>query len=179
MKENISNKQILNYASIAGAILGGVSIAYMIVTQQMTKIDSALVITLLTLVLWLAKFMGCIYIMRHFMKKLNRDFSEVVNKDTMRLGLYGALFSALIVDAYSFANLEFINPDFVKEQMNAVYEVYGSLMDSNTMQVMETFENKLPIYSFFSNLIYCFLYGTVLSAILSKNIPSRDPFAEE
>jgi hypothetical protein len=97
----------------------------------------------------------------------------------MRLGLYGALFSALIVAAYSFANLEFINPDFVKEQMNAVYEVYGSLMDSNTMQVMETFENKLPIYSFFSNLIYCFLYGTVLSAILSKNIPSRDPFAEE
>jgi hypothetical protein len=32
--------------------------------------------------------------------------------------------------------------------------------------------------SFFTNLIYCFLFGVVLSAILSRNIPSRNPFAD-
>ena len=40
-------------------------------------------------------------------------------------------------------------------------------------------DNNLPSFSFFVNLIYCWLFGTVLSAILSRNIPSRNPFTDE
>jgi hypothetical protein len=54
----------------------------------------------------------------------------------------------------------------------------SSLMDSNTAEMMEKTFDNLPQYMFFANLIYCFLYGTVLSAILSRNIPSRNPFAD-
>jgi hypothetical protein len=43
---------------------------------------------------------------------------------------------------------------------------------------MEAYIEKLPQITFFSNLIYCTAYGTVLSFILSRNIPSRDPFAD-
>ena len=38
---------------------------------------------------------------------------------------------------------------------------------------------RLPTFSFFVNLFYCWLFGTVLSAILSRNIPSRNPFTDE
>ena len=44
---------------------------------------------------------------------------------------------------------------------------------------MDTVESIMPQVMFFSNLVYCFLYGTVLSAVLSRNIPPRDPFARE
>ena len=35
-----------------------------------------------------------------------------------------------------------------------------------------------PQTSFISTLGYCYLYGTALSAILSRYIPKTDPFAD-
>jgi hypothetical protein len=52
------------------------------------------------------------------------------------------------------------------------------MMDSNTLNAVDSFMENLPQLTFFSNLIYCFLFGTVLTAILSRNIPSKDPFAD-
>ena len=43
---------------------------------------------------------------------------------------------------------------------------------------MDTYMENLPQITFISNLIYCFLYGMILSFILSRNIPSKDPFAD-
>ena len=37
---------------------------------------------------------------------------------------------------------------------------------------------NMPQITFFSNLIYCFFFGTILSFILSRNVPSRNPFAD-
>ena len=52
------------------------------------------------------------------------------------------------------------------------------MFDSNTLSVMEETLQNLPAITFVSNLIYCFLYGTILSAILSRSIPQPDPFAD-
>ena len=54
----------------------------------------------------------------------------------------------------------------------------GWLAGNTISELMETYMEKLPQITFFSNLIYCTAYGTVLSFILSRNIPSRDPFAD-
>ena len=56
-------------------------------------------------------------------------------------------------------------------------QMYSSMMDSNSMAMLEKMEDSYPQILFFSNLIYCFIYGTVLSAILSRSIPKNDPFA--
>ena len=45
------------------------------------------------------------------------------------------------------------------------------------MSQMDKMMGKMPQITFFSNLIYCFIFGTILSLILSRNIPSKDPFA--
>ena len=62
--------------------------------------------------------------------------------------------------------------------MNAVMQELAPMMDSNTQGVVEKYLENLPQITFFSNLIYCFLYGMVLSFILSRNIPKNDPFAD-
>ena len=62
--------------------------------------------------------------------------------------------------------------------MDTVMQAYAQFMDSNSLSQMDKMLAKMPQITFFSNLIYCFIYGTVLSAILSRNIPSRDPFAD-
>ena len=38
---------------------------------------------------------------------------------------------------------------------------------------------KLPNVMFFVNLFWCWLFGTVLAAIFSRNIPPRNPFIDE
>ena len=62
--------------------------------------------------------------------------------------------------------------------MDTVMQAYAQILDSNTLSQMDKMLGKMPQITFFSNLIYCFIFGTVLSAILSRNIPSKDPFAD-
>ena len=86
--------------------------------------------------------------------------------------------SALAYAAASIANVAFISPDLFTEQMDLVMQQMAPMMDSNTQSMLEKYFEVLPQITFVSNLIYCFIYGTVLSFILSRNIPSTDPFAD-
>ena len=62
--------------------------------------------------------------------------------------------------------------------MNMLMEQMAPMMDSNTMEQMDKMMGNMPQITFFSNLIYCFFFGTILSFILSRNVPSRNPFAD-
>ena len=177
MNQDLTTRTIWSKAGISGIALGAVSGAFMFIGQATGSIGSPVVSTLLSLLLWLAKFAGCIWLMMFFMKKLCSEFGEATNTDTFKFGMATALLSALIYSAISLANILFISPDLFSEQMSAAIQTYSSMLDSNSMAMLEKMEDSYPQISFFSNLIYCFLYGTVLSAILSRNIPARDPFA--
>ena len=52
------------------------------------------------------------------------------------------------------------------------------VMDSNARNQMDDIVAKLPQITFFSNFFYCIIYGSVLSFILSRNIPNKNPFAD-
>ena len=164
-------------AAKAGLVLGMISSAYMFLTQFMAGATGFLM-TILSFVLWAAKFGGCIWLMSFFMKKFAAEHPEVDNKATFNLGMATALLSALIYSAAAFANIAFISGDAMVEQMNQMMQQMGSMMDSNSKSLMERYMEILPQITFFSNLLYCFVFGTVLSYILSRNIPSRDPFAD-
>jgi ABC-type phosphate/phosphonate transport system permease subunit len=116
--------------------------------------------------------------MKFFMKQFTAENEEATNSNTFRLGMAMAILSALVYSAFAFANVAFISPDLFTEQMDAMMQQMAPMMDSNTMSVMETYMENLAQITFFTNLIYCFIYGTVLSFILSRNIPSKNPFAE-
>ncbi len=168
-----------NEAGKAGLALGAVSAVYMFATQFMGNGGMpAFVTVLLTGLLWVGKFGGCIWLMMFFMKKFATENQGVDNKDTRRFGIIAALLSAIVYSAISFANVAFISADMYSEQMNTLMQQLAPMMDSNTMSEIDKTMANLPQYTFFSNLIYCFIYGAILSAILSKNIPSRDPFAD-
>ena len=176
MEQNLIRKDMWNTAAKAGLVLGAVSSAYMFITQLMAG-STGFLITILSFLLWAAKFGGCIWLMSFFMKKHVAAHPEVDNKGTFSLGMATALLSALVYSAAAFANIAFISGDAIAEQVNLTMHQMGSMMDSNSIALMETYMEKLPQITFFSNLIYCFVFGTVLSYILSRNIPSRDPFA--
>ena len=97
--EKINNSIIRNEAGKDGLILGLVTILFMLASQFAGKIDSPALTGVLGFFLWLAKFLGCIFLMRFFMKKLVAGYDGVIGADTFRLGVWIALFSALILSA--------------------------------------------------------------------------------
>lgn len=177
MEQNIVRKEMWNIAAHAGLVLGSISIAYMFITQWIAGTPSFINVAL-NMLLWAAKSIGCIWMMMHFMKKYVAGHPKAENRDTFNLGMATALLSALVYSAAVFANVAFISEGAIIEQMNLYIQNSTPVLDSNSLAMMETFMQKLPQITFFSNLIYCTAFGTVLSFILSRNIPSRDPFAE-
>lgn len=178
MENSITRRIIWDRASKAGLAFGAISIAYMLINSIMPTTESVgigVLISLIGVILWAAKFFGCIWLMKFFMKKLALDHPDASNADTFRFGVATALLSALIIAAFYLLYTTVINPDFYVEALDSVKEAYAGIMPAESIEQLDNI--NFASIGFFSQLIYCFLYGTVLSAILSRSIPSRDPFA--
>ncbi|MBR1872362.1 MAG: DUF4199 domain-containing protein [Bacteroidales bacterium] len=180
MAESLENGTIWNESAVAGLVLGGFTIVVTLVSSLSAKIGGgamlAFLSTVLSFLLWALRFAGCILLVRYFMKRLAEKYPSADNRDTRKLGNRMALLSAVIVAAYSLASMTFIDPESLSTAVQTALSSMPTGLDSNTMSAMEKVMDKLPVISFFSTFIYCWLYGTVLSAILSSNIPSRNPF---
>lgn len=185
METAIDRKTIWNEGARAGLVFGAIAIAYSVITIFTGKLNGsgaagvAFLITLMNLILWLGKFLGCIFLMKALMRNLTARYSGVTNQDTFRYGVVTALLSALLYSAFSLALALFIKPDLLTEAFDTAVSSYSSMMDSNALDSIDKIRDSLPQIIFFTNLIYCFLFGTVLSAILSRNIPSRNPFVDD
>lgn len=174
----MNSKIIWNTACIAGLALGAVSTVCMFVGQYLsTQQLSAGANSFLGLILWLVETVGCIWLMGFFMKKMVRENNDVTNSQTFRMGLATALLSGLLFAAANFANIAFISADYYTKTIDAILQQMSSTMDSNSLAAADAVLNYLPQISFFGTLIQCVIFGTIVAAILSRSIPSKDPFA--
>lgn len=175
--EKLERNTLLNKASIAGAIFGLISGSYIFINYAIAGMGG-MALGIISTLLWLAKFIGCILLMRFFMKKLVDEFSDVKNSDTLKFGLLTALFSAIITAAAGYVATAYVFPDLMNEQIDQMYQIYGKYLDSNSMSMVDSMMESYPTITFFSQLIWCFIYGAVLSFILSGKIPAQDPFKD-
>ena len=179
--EEVTRKELWDKAGVAGLALGLVSTAYMFVSlllvKPTTQAGLSVLMSLLSLVIWAAKFVGCILLMKFFLKKFCDTHPASTNSTIFKYGMIIALLSALIYSGIYLAYYSLIAPDALSETLDTAIASYSSMMDSNSLQMLDSLKENYVTISFFSNLIYCFIFGTVLSAILSRNIPSKNPFA--
>lgn len=184
MNENtIERKSLWNEAAKSGLVLGGVSVAYMLLTSLLGKLQEAGGVlsalgNVTGIALWVAKLIVCIYLMKFFMRRFASGNEGVTNGDTFRFGTATALLSALIFSAFSLAWALFFQPDMYADSLELAKETYSSMLSADQLSAMDELVPKLPTWSFFINLFWCWLFGTVLSAIFSRNIPPRNPFAD-
>ena len=180
MEETINNRIIWSAASVAGLAFAAITILCGQLQKGIAALElSTFVAGLLYSIVWIAEFAGCIYLMIFLMRKLVRDYEGVTGADTNRYGRRIALFSAIVIATVNYLILYFTPADKLQEMTDTVLATYSSFLDANSQAMMEEMLPNLPAITFFSNLIYCFLYGTILSAILSRFIPSSNPFASE
>ncbi len=175
----IERKSIWDSASKAGLALGGVSVAYLMLTSLSGMINSgssalAVFISVFNFLLWAGKFMACLLLMRFFMLRWSGENPEADNSDTFRFGRVTALLSALVYSGCYLAYTTLVNPGIYDEAFEVLKN--NPMMNGASLQTLEEILPMMPTYTFFANLIYCYLFGVVLSAIYSRNIPSKNPF---
>ena len=185
MEEKSIKARIWNEAGRAGLALGGLCVVCMVLSSLVGKLPTegnvgmSTLSTFLSFLIWAVKFGGCIWLMMIFMKALVRKNPDFTGAETLKFGTASALLSAIIVAGWFLCYVLFIAPDTFTDSFNQTMSQMGGSLDANGRQLMDKMKDKMPVIGFFSQLIYCFLYGYVLSLILSRNIPSRNPFQQD
>ena len=169
-----------NEAARRGLVLGLVSIAYMAVNALMAKIDAsgvgAALLNVAGILLWVFKFYLCIRLMKYFMQRYAAGREDVTNSESFGFGTATALLSALLYSGFSLAWMLFIQPDMFADSLAQAMQMYENMLTADQFESIQELGPRLPTIAFFVNLVWCWLFGTVLAAIFSRNIPSRNPF---
>lgn len=165
----IERKTVWTEAGLPGLVLGLVPVAVLVLNTIASS-------PVLGVVLWLVKFVGCIYLMYLFMKKFVSIHDDADNSDSFRFGVVVALLSAFIYSASYFVYAAYIKPDLFETAIATAMDSYSSMLDANTLESMENLIPKMPTITFFVNLVYCFVFGTIVSAVISRSVPSSNPF---
>ena len=177
--DSATKKTFWNYAGTAGLMLGMITSANMFIGQYLSTLQmSNFLIRVIGILLWCVETGGCIGLMYFYMKKFALEFPAEDRKTIHRLGVAIAFFSALLYSAVSFANLAYISAEYYDGVYMEAIQNAASALDSNSRALMAKFMENLPQIAFFSNLIYCFLFGTIASSIISRSIFTKNIFSE-
>lgn len=177
MKKEFSSSLSWNNAALAGLVMGVATIAADYLTTLPALLGGGAVGAILSYILKIAKIVACVCLFRILMVR----FHDTVQTDYSRLQRYGlkiALFSSILVAGFSLAQILVLNPDSFNQIMAEVLSSYQSMMDSNTMAAMEKMMAKLPAITFFSSLVYCYIWGWVLSTTFARRFFPVNVFGE-
>ncbi len=173
-------------ASKGGIILGLISFFYILLSSLLAKWagngNASLMLSFLSIALWCLKFYGCIALMKLFLIKLKASYRGVDSRVAFSYGAKIAFLSAFVYSVCYLANILYLSNDVFQAQLEMVDTIVSqnsSMFDSNSLAAFDKVKESMPTMMTIYNLIYCTLYGVVLSLILSKNLIPDDDFEEE
>ena len=171
----LDNKSLWNEAGRVGFVFGGFSSLCLLLQEGANLTGSNFLIQAAAIILWAVEFFGCILLMKKYMLDLRDKFDGVTVIDTYRFGRRVGLLSGMILAAVSAIIVMKTPPETIASmisQVNASFSSLGSISEDE----MGRIGDKLPLYTFIFRWIYCFLYGSLLSSIMSRYIFARDMF---
>lgn len=162
----IDNNTIWNEAAKAGAWLGAVSIGCLLLKEGAVLSGSSFLIQAATIILWAVEFFGCILLMKKLMLDMRDRYEGVKIEHTYTLGKRAALLSGLLLASAQALIIMRMPPEAIDDMLS---QFTGSLTAAQKESV-EGMMDSLPLITFIFQWLYCYLYGTVLSSILSRYI---------
>ncbi|MBR4822983.1 MAG: DUF4199 domain-containing protein [Bacteroidales bacterium] len=168
-----------NEAGKGGLILACVAIAYFFIQLLVGKgQDGGAFVKVMNFVLWAGKFALCIWLMARLLRAEATD-NGADRRRTFRFGMAVAFLSALIYAGFYMFYVSVIDTDFFKEAFDAMAAGLASQLPSDQIDAFMNMESSMPVFSFVGNLIWCFLIGTIISAIVSnKYCAPSNPFED-
>ena len=170
------SKTLWNEAGRVGFVFGGFSSLCLVLKEGAALTGSSFLVTAAAIILWAVEFFGCILLMKKYMLDLRDKYDGATIEDVYHFGRRVALLSGLIlaaVDAFLIMKMPQETVESVVSELNtAVASKMGTGYEGDVGRVVD----NLPLYTFIFQWLYCFLYGSLLSAIMSRYIFLQGPF---
>ena len=175
------SKTLWNEAGRVGFVFGGFSSLCLLLREGASLTGSTFLVQAAAIILWAVEFFGCILLMKKYMLDLRDKYEGVSMVDTYRFGRRVGLLSGLILAAVSAVIVMKIPQETMATLLDEVNTAFASSMGSMgrmSEDELGRIGDKLPLYMFIFRWIYCFLYGSLLSAIMSRYIFMQEIFRE-
>ena len=178
VRMKLDSKTLWNEAGRVGFVFGGFSSLCLVLKEGAGLTNSHFLVMAAAIILWAVEFFGCILLMKKYMLDLRDKFDGVTMVDTYRFGRRVGILSGLILAAVN-AILVMHTPEETMADMLSQVSASLSGLGGVSEDELGRIADKLPLYTFIFQWIYCFLYGSVLSAIMSRYIYAQDIFKQD
>jgi hypothetical protein len=168
MKEVVDNKTLWNEAARVGMVFGLFSSACLGLKEASALTGSTFVVTAAAIILWAVEFFGCILLMKKYMLDEIQKHKGMQQVELYKFGKRVALLSGFILAVVDALIVSFIPDDTLAATLNETVAAMPAGMQANAEESMALMMDKFPLFTFLGQWLYCFLYGTVLSAIMSR-----------
>ena len=168
MKGKLDNTTLWNEAAKAGALLGLVSVSCLVLKELAGMSESAFLVQAAVVILWSVEFFGCILLMKKVQLDLRDKYENVKMEDTFRLGRRAAALSGLLLASAQALIILYMPQETMDTLVSDISQAMS--MTSSQKEQVEGMLDKMPLYTFVFQWLYCVLYGTVLSSIMSRYI---------
>ena len=176
VRMKLDNKTLWNEAGRVGFVFGGFSSLCLVLKEGAALTGSNFLVTAAAIILWAVEFFGCILLMKKYMLDLRDKYDGATIEDVYHFGRRVALLSGLILAAVDAFITMKIPPETVENVVSELNTAVTSKLGSGYENEVGRFVDKLPLYTFIGQWLYCFLYGSLLSAIMSRYIFLQGPF---
>ena len=165
----MESNTIWNEAGKAGLVFGGFSSLCLSLKELAGLSGSNILIQAVAIVLWAAEFFGCIVLMKRYLV-LMRDRFNADEADCRSFGKRTALLSGLILASVQTVFILKMPPETLSEAIAAASTSLGN----SAKEQMDAVVDVLPAVTFFAQWFYCFIYGTILSSILTRYVIAEE-----
>ena len=172
----LDNKTLWNEAGRVGFVFGGFSSLCLVLKEGAALTGSSFLVTAAAIILWAVEFFGCILLMKKYMLDLRDKYDDVTMVDAYRFGRRVALLSGLILAAVDALIIMKMPQETVTSVMSELSAAMPAGMGHVSEDDLGRLVDKLPLYTFIGQWIYCFLYGSLLSGIMSRYLFMQDVF---
>ena len=130
--------------------------------------------TVLSILLWIIKFIGCLALLYYFMKEFGKELESFSYKDGFNYGFKICLLSSIVLAAFNILQYAILFPESLQD---AVEQVAMAMQSANPAgaEAIERYQAKLPQIITVTSFFYYTVFGLIASAIIA-NYTKKETF---
>ena len=129
----------------------------------------------LGIITWLVKTGGSIYLLVRFVKTFMAGRQDA---SAFGYSIRICLFSSLVIAAFTFVQMQYIQPEVVSTAFDAAIAQMGSQLDSESIDQLNRISDNPGRVMSIATFFWDMLLGLLASAIISSALPRPNPFGK-
>ncbi len=155
-------KSRVSTAALYGIYLSIPSIVVMLINDSFNPGGA------ISILLWIVKFAGSIWILHRLIKEWASNFNEFNYGAGVSFGSLTCTFSSIIVALFSWLNVAVINKENYANKIDEAMSALEASMNSDQLEIVENAMNHIEEYVLFGSLIYCTIFGVIVTLIIAN-----------